>query len=76
MKFSKIRSVSPARALAWATRSSSSSVRVGGFCSDHPGGANFAFGDGSIRYISDTISMQVFQQLGHRADGQLLDEAY
>ena len=49
---------------------------VGGFSSDHPGGANFAFGDGSIRYITGTIDMQIFQQLGHRADGQLLDEAY
>ena len=49
---------------------------VGGFSSDHPGGANFAFGDGSIRYITDTINMQVYQQLGHRADGQLLDERY
>jgi prepilin-type N-terminal cleavage/methylation domain-containing protein/prepilin-type processing-associated H-X9-DG protein len=49
---------------------------VGGFSSDHPGGANFAFGDGTIRYITDTINIQVFQQLGHRADGQLLDEAY
>ncbi len=49
---------------------------VGGFSSDHPGGGNFAFGDGSIRYITQTISMQVYQQLGHRADGQLLDEQY
>jgi len=49
---------------------------VGGFSSDHPGGGNFAFGDGSIRYITETINMQVFQQLGHRADGQLLDERY
>jgi|CXWL01.1.fsa_nt_gi prepilin-type N-terminal cleavage/methylation domain-containing protein/prepilin-type processing-associated H-X9-DG protein len=49
---------------------------VGGFSSDHPGGGNFAFGDGSIRYITDTINMQVYQQLGHRADGQLLDERY
>ncbi|MEO8496071.1 MAG: DUF1559 domain-containing protein [Planctomycetota bacterium] len=49
---------------------------VGGFASDHPGGANFALGDGSVRYITDTINTQVFQQLGHRADGQLLDEAF
>ena len=49
---------------------------VGGFSSDHPGGAEFAFGDGGVRYITGTIDMQVFQQLGHRADGQLLDDAY
>ena len=40
---------------------------VGGFESDHIGGVNFAFGGGSIRFIKDTIDMQVYQQLGHRA---------
>ena len=47
---------------------------VGGFSSAHSGGANFALGDGSVRYLSETIDKQVYQQLGHRADGQLLDE--
>jgi prepilin-type N-terminal cleavage/methylation domain-containing protein/prepilin-type processing-associated H-X9-DG protein len=46
---------------------------VGGFSSEHPGGANFVFGDGSVRFITESISSQVYQQLGHRADGQLLD---
>lgn len=49
---------------------------VGGFSSDHPGGGNFAFGDGSVRYITDTIDMQIYQQLGNRADGQLLDDQF
>lgn len=49
---------------------------VGGFASVHPSGANFALGDGTIKFIAETINMQVFQQLGHRADGQLLDEGY
>jgi len=44
---------------------------VGGFISRHPGGVNFAFGDGSVRFIPDTISMGVLQQLGNRADGKL-----
>jgi len=47
---------------------------VGGFGRFHPGGSNFAFGDGSLRYISSSINTQVFQQLGHRADGKLLSE--
>ncbi len=46
---------------------------VGGFTSPHPGGAMFAFGDGHVEFISETIAMKVYQQLGSRADGQLLD---
>ena len=49
---------------------------VGGFSSYHPGGANFAFGDGSLRFISETISMTVYEQLGNRHDGQLLDSDF
>jgi prepilin-type N-terminal cleavage/methylation domain-containing protein/prepilin-type processing-associated H-X9-DG protein len=45
---------------------------VGGFSSQHPGGANVAFGDGNVRYLRESISSQVLQQLGHRADGKLL----
>lgn len=46
---------------------------VGGFSSFHTGGANFAFGDGSIRFLSANISPVLFQKLGHRRDGQMLD---
>jgi len=47
---------------------------VGGFESVHAGdGAQFAFGDGSVRYLTDAIDLQVYQWLGHRADGQVID---
>ncbi|MGH7193898.1 MAG: DUF1559 domain-containing protein [Candidatus Saccharimonadales bacterium] len=49
---------------------------VGGFESDHPGGTQAAFVDGSIHFLNDTINFTVLQQLGHRADGKLLDERY
>jgi prepilin-type N-terminal cleavage/methylation domain-containing protein len=47
---------------------------VGGFASAHPGIVQFVMGDGRTRVIRQTIDMKVYQQLGHRADGQLLDE--
>jgi hypothetical protein len=48
-------------------------AHVGGFGSWHTQGACFAFGDGSIRFINETIDTGVFQKLGNRADGALLD---
>jgi prepilin-type N-terminal cleavage/methylation domain-containing protein len=66
-----------ARVFESALRGAQGPLYVGGFGSYHPGGTNFALGDGSIRYLSMTIDMQVYQQLGHRADGKLLsDDAY
>ena len=44
---------------------------VGSFGSFHSGGANFAFGDGSIRYLRDTMQLSQLQQMAHRKDGQL-----
>jgi prepilin-type N-terminal cleavage/methylation domain-containing protein/prepilin-type processing-associated H-X9-DG protein len=49
-------------------------LAVGGFSSDHPGGSNFAMGDGSVRFITETIAKSVYEQLGHRADGKLLED--
>ncbi len=49
---------------------------VGGFSSWHPGGANFVQGDGSVRFFSETMAPQVWQQLGHRADGKLIEERF
>jgi prepilin-type N-terminal cleavage/methylation domain-containing protein/prepilin-type processing-associated H-X9-DG protein len=46
---------------------------VGGFSSRHPGGANFAFGDGSVKWIKNSISPRVFRHLGNRADGEMID---
>ena len=48
---------------------------VGGFGSAHPGrGANFAFGDGSVRFLKQTIERSVYRRLGHRADGEPIDD--
>ncbi|HZN32740.1 MAG TPA: DUF1559 domain-containing protein [Pirellulaceae bacterium] len=44
---------------------------VGGFASDHAVGANFAFGDGSVRLLSNETDLTVLQRLANRKDGQL-----
>jgi prepilin-type N-terminal cleavage/methylation domain-containing protein/prepilin-type processing-associated H-X9-DG protein len=46
-------------------------LEVGGFGSAHPGGANFAFADGSSRFISDNIDVETLHQYGNRHDGTL-----
>ncbi len=45
---------------------------VGGFGSKHPGGSNFGFGDGSVKFLKSSINPKVFQLLGNRADGDLI----
>lgn len=49
---------------------------VGGIGSSHPGGVNAALGDGSVRFISETIGRVPFHQMGHRSDGQLRVSEY
>jgi prepilin-type N-terminal cleavage/methylation domain-containing protein/prepilin-type processing-associated H-X9-DG protein len=38
----------------------------------HPGGANFAFADGSVRFIKDSVSMLTYQALGTRNGGEVI----
>lgn len=53
-------------------RSTESPDPVGGFSSNHPGGGNYLFGDGSAKFIRINASSTVFQLLMNRADGELL----
>lgn len=47
---------------------------VGGFSSHHLDGANFAFGDGSVRCLRARIDPEVYRRLGHRDDGEMIAE--
>jgi prepilin-type N-terminal cleavage/methylation domain-containing protein len=44
---------------------------VGGFGSLHPAGANFALGDGSVRFITRNVPAKILQSLANRSDGKL-----
>jgi prepilin-type N-terminal cleavage/methylation domain-containing protein/prepilin-type processing-associated H-X9-DG protein len=45
--------------------------------SNHPGGVNVAFTDGSVRFIKDTINLQTWWALGSRDGGEVVSsDAY
>ena len=50
----------------------SGTLVVGGFGSYHTGGAQFAFADGSVHFLSQSIDKGIFSKLGNRADGEML----
>jgi prepilin-type N-terminal cleavage/methylation domain-containing protein len=64
----------PAEGAAPAANAESSVLYVGGFGSHHPAGAIFGLGDGNVRFLSDEIDQRLFEQLGNRSDGALVDD--
>jgi prepilin-type processing-associated H-X9-DG protein len=38
--------------------------------SQHPGGANILFGDGSVRFVKSTVALEAWRSLGTRAGGE------
>ncbi len=47
-------------------------LAVGGFGSYHTGGGNYAFADGGIRFVSQSIDIELYQNLGNRKDGAMI----
>jgi prepilin-type processing-associated H-X9-DG protein len=40
--------------------------------SNHPGGVNICFGDGSVRFVKDSVNVQAWWGLGTRNGGETL----
>jgi prepilin-type N-terminal cleavage/methylation domain-containing protein/prepilin-type processing-associated H-X9-DG protein len=60
---------------AWGTVASNTNPLYLGthtrcFGSRHPGGCHMAMADGSVQFVSNSISTTIYRQLGTRADGQ------
>jgi prepilin-type processing-associated H-X9-DG protein len=45
-----------------------------GFRSYHPGGVNFAFTDGAVKFISENIDQKIYRALSTRASGEVVDQ--
>ena len=43
-----------------------------GFRSQHPGGANFLFGDGSVRFLKSTINLNTYWSIGTKNGGEVV----
>jgi len=43
------------------------------FRSYHPGGINIGLADGSTQFVSDTVGEEVFQALGTRSGGEVVN---
>jgi prepilin-type N-terminal cleavage/methylation domain-containing protein/prepilin-type processing-associated H-X9-DG protein len=42
-----------------------------GFRSNHPGGANFVFADGSVKFIKETVNLSTYRALGTKSFGEI-----
>ena len=62
----------------WASQQSLTGALVEvtsiGFNSYHPGGVQVMLGDGTVRFVSDSISTDTWANLSRRGDGQTLGE--
>ena len=56
----------------WINDPRSLTVGQFGFHSLHPGGANFLFGDGSVRFLKESIDIATYRALGTRARGEVI----
>jgi prepilin-type processing-associated H-X9-DG protein len=61
----------------WAFDGVSQNFGQFGFRSHHPGGANFLFGDGSVKFLKQTIDLNTYHSIGTRDSGEVVSsDAY
>jgi prepilin-type N-terminal cleavage/methylation domain-containing protein/prepilin-type processing-associated H-X9-DG protein len=51
-----------------------SDTATSGFSSQHTGGAQFVFADGSVRFLSENIDLKTYSHLGNREDLSAMQE--
>jgi prepilin-type processing-associated H-X9-DG protein len=56
----------------WITVPACQNLGQFGFRSLHPDGANFAFVDGSVKFIKDRVKLTIYRALGTRAGGEVI----
>ncbi|WP_315850756.1 DUF1559 domain-containing protein [Singulisphaera sp. GP187] len=57
---------------AWAINSAYLEYGQWGFRSQHPAGAQFLFGDGSVRFLKNSINPSVYRSLGTRNGAEVI----
>ena len=62
----------PPGGYTWVVVPNSKSAAADNFWSLHPGGCNFVFCDGSVRFLKETIDAEVFRSLSTRAGGEVI----
>jgi prepilin-type N-terminal cleavage/methylation domain-containing protein/prepilin-type processing-associated H-X9-DG protein len=64
--------ITPTNIQTWYTSPGALTLGNLGFRSLHPNGANFVFGDGSVKFLKQSINPVTFRALGTRAYGEVL----
>ena len=57
-----------------APQQAPSDTATSGYSSQHTGGAQFVFADGSVRFLSENIDLKTYSHLGNREDLSALEE--